>query len=275
MVIFPTLARKQIESFRRPFFPVKKHSRIIARSWSQLKLWNQLFLIPFRVCSPLFCGKRLEIYEKLWRKATAAFTRDEPRLDPHLNDKAGDLRRSVTLLLRPSPAVQRRAKSFLDTLALVCPGQHFYQCEELHVTVLSIISGTERWQEEMTKLPALRPIISDVLAHQPPFHIKFHGITASPDSVMIQGISRRRWLAWQIFANACARHSRKKDSAACWIGVIKSAGRTLPVMRFRQSGVDWKRLLPLLEENRQTDFGEMEVDRLQLDLQWTGTPRQT
>ncbi len=262
MVIFPTLAGKQIESFRRPFFPVKKHDYIIAKSRSQLKLWNQWILISFKACSPLFCGKRLEIYEKLWREATTAFARDEPQLDPQLNDKSKDPRRGVTLLIRPSPAVQKQIRSLLDALASVCPRQYFYQPEELHVTVLSIISGTERWQEEMAKLPALRSIISEVLADQPPFHIKFCGITASPGSVMIQGFPTGDGLA-----NIRGR-LREAFAQKGFGGMLdrryKISGAHITVMRFRQPGLDWKHLLPLLEENRQTDFGGMEVDRLQL-----------
>ena len=38
----------------------------------------------------------------------------------------------------------------------------------------------------------------------------------------------------------------------------------MTAMRFRQPGPDWKRLAPLLAQGRQTDFGEMEVNRLQL-----------
>lgn len=204
----------------------------------------------------------MEIYEKLWREAAAAFARNEPQLNPYLHDKSRDRRRSVTLLLRPSLAVQARLKFFLDSLKSVCPEQYFYQPEELHVTVLSIISGTERWQEEMLKLPALRPIISEVLAHQSPFHLQFRGLTASPGSVMIQGFPAGDGLA-------NIRNGLRAAFAHAGFGDLLDrrypiSGAHITVMRFRQPGVDWKRLLPLLEENRQTDFGEMKVDRLQL-----------
>lgn len=213
---------------------------------------------------------KLEIYEKLWNEAVFAFERGEQKIDRHLPDKTGDLRCGVTLLLRPSAIVRDAVTDFMSRLARICPGQYFYKPQELHVTALSIISGTELWQREMDRFQKCRPIIGEVLKAQRPFKMKFHGVTASPDSILIQGfplddglaairIALREAFARAGFADMLDR--RYKVTAA-----------HITIMRFCRPCADMKRLLAFLKEIRQTNFGECEIGKLQLILgDWYGS----
>jgi 2'-5' RNA ligase len=206
--------------------------------------------------------EKLEIYEKLWNDVASAFERDELQIDPHLSDKTNDLRRGVTIVLRPAPSVRGRVKVCLDRLAMVCPEQYFYRPEELHVTVLSIISGTEFWRREIRQLASYRALISDVLSRRHSFKISFQGVTASPGGVIIQGFPVGDGLAE-------IRDELREAFVRNGFGSIldrryKIGTAHLTVMRFRKPGADWKRLASLLEESRQTDFGETEVNGLQL-----------
>ena len=81
----------------------------------------------------------MDIYDKLWREAAAAFADGKVELDPFLPHKAGDERRGATLIARPAPAVRDRVAAWLQQLDAACPGQHLYRPEELHVTVMSIL----------------------------------------------------------------------------------------------------------------------------------------
>jgi 2'-5' RNA ligase len=203
-----------------------------------------------------------EIYRQLWTEAASAFERGCPQIDPNLSSNAKDLRRGVTLALRPSPMVRETVENFLDRLALVAPGQYVYRPEELHVTVLSIISGTESWRGEIRRLAACRAVLAGVLQRQRTFRIYFRGVTASPDAVMIQGFpcddalekirdELRRALAQNGLGGQLDRRYK-----------IKSAHMT--AMRFRRADADWKRLAAFLAKNRDTDFGEMEASRIHL-----------
>jgi hypothetical protein len=131
-----------------------------------------------------------QIYQQLWTEAMAAFERGSPQIDPNLSGNAKDARRGVTLVLRPSPAVRAKVENVLAGLVRVAPGQHFYRPEEFHVTVLSVISGTEFWRKEIHQLAACRAVISEVLSCQRPFKISFRGVTASSEAVIIQGFPR-------------------------------------------------------------------------------------
>lgn len=203
-----------------------------------------------------------EVYDKLWSDALPAFHQGRPQIDPLLLDKTKDRRRGVTLLLRPSISVQRRTKAFLDDLAALYPSQYFYPLEDLHVTVLSIVAGSELWRREMRQLAACREIIRRVLNQRRPFKIRFHGVTASPGCVMIQGFPA---------SDELTRIREELRAALGQAGLggmldrrfkVKAAHMT--VIRFQDASADWQRLPSVLTENRQTDFGETEVNRLQL-----------
>lgn len=204
----------------------------------------------------------LQIYEELWSQAVLALTQGAPQIDATLRDRAQDARRGVTLILRPSAIVRARVKCFLDRLKTEFPEQYFYLPEELHVTVLSIISGSVHWRKEIRQLASFRAVIREVLSRQRSFKIQFQGVTASPGAVLIQGFSENEGLSMirndlrQAFANA--GFSNQLDRR------YKISTAHLTAMRFSQPHADWKLLLAMLEEARQMDFGQMEVDRLQL-----------
>jgi 2'-5' RNA ligase len=204
----------------------------------------------------------LAIYEKLWSDAISAFENGQPQIDPHLSDQTKDLRRGVTLVFRPSPPVRDAVADFIHRLAAICPGQHHYRPEELHVTVLSIISGTELWRREIHRLAACRRVIANVLNAHHPFKFKFHGVTASPGAVLIQGFPADDSLTAirDHLRDAFARHG---------LGDLldrryKITGAHMTAMRFCKPPADLKPLLFFLKENRDLPFGEMEVNRLQL-----------
>jgi len=209
---------------------------------------------------------QLEIYEKLWNDAVSAFESGEPKLDPHLPDKSKDVRRGVTLIFRPGANVRNVVAGFTAKLAELCPGQYFYQPQELHVTVLSIITMTELWTQEMERFQQCRPIIGGALSSQRTFEIKFRGVTASPDSVLIQGFPANNGLE-SIRAELRGAFARS-GFADMLDRRYKVTASHMTFMRFcfRQSHSDLKRLLAFLKENRQTNFGECEVQKLELIL---------
>lgn len=218
--------------------------------------------MPGSVAMPKFI--ELEIYEKLWNDAVSAFERGEQKIDPHLPHKSTDRRRGVTLIFRPSAAVQDPVAGFGGKLAETCPGQYYYQPEELHVTVLSIITMTELWELEMERFQMCRPIIGEALRAQRPFKIRFQGVTASLDSVLIQGFPLSDGLA-------TIRTALREAFTRAGFGDMldrryKVTAAHISLMRFSRPCPEMKRLLAFLKENRETSFGECEIDKLQLIL---------
>ena len=201
-------------------------------------------------------------YEKLWREAVAAFAQGKPRLDAFLKNRAGDPRRGVTLIARPDPEVRDRVGKFLRKIRDMAPKQYYYRPAEFHVTVLSVIPGSESWQEPMQKLPEYLAALDTVLRSRSAFSIAFRGVTASPEAVLIQG-----------FPEGQALVQLRDDLRAALLGRglgdsldrrYKVAAAHLTVVRLSTPMADWKPLKALLAAHRQTDFGESHIRSLQL-----------
>ncbi|MGA2244829.1 MAG: 2'-5' RNA ligase family protein [Verrucomicrobiota bacterium] len=204
----------------------------------------------------------MQIYEQLWADAASALALGGPQIDPHLSDRVNDRRRGVCLIFRPSPEVQARVKAFLDELAAAFPGQYFYQPEELHVTVLTLISASGHWRSEMRDVAAFRVILRDVLGRHDPMAIEFNGVTAAPNAIMVQGFPRgealenirndlRQAFAQSGFANRLDRRYRSRTAH-------------LTAMRFARADADWRRLLAVLTAHRGTAFGTDYVQNIEL-----------
>ena len=172
------------------------------------------------------------------------------------------VRRGVTLIVRPSPVVGREIKRFLDEVAAICPGQYFYQPDEMHVTLISLVSGTVAWRPEMRRLAAYRAVVREVLASRRAFKIRFQGVTASPAAVMIQGFPEADAL------NQMREAIRTAFSAA---GLGQTLDRRYKIntahitaARFQNPAANWQKLVTYLEANRTTPFGECAVEQVQL-----------
>ncbi len=205
-----------------------------------------------------------QVYESLWNEAVSAFERNDLELDRHLPNKSRDQRRGLSLALRPSPAVQALIVRFQNELKAVAPEQYYYLPEEFHVTVLSIIPGSEMWRDKIQHLAAYQSIIREVLERRRKFSIAFQGATASRGAVMIQGFPKDETLA-QIRDDL--RETLRQNNFGDQLDVrYKINTAHVTVMRFCRAGTNWRRLLALLRANRTTDFGETLVADLELIL---------
>ena len=193
----------------------------------------------------------------------SAFERGEARIDPHLADKKKDMRRGVTLVIRPSLTAQRAVAEYIRRLAEACRGQYFYRPDELHVTVLSIISGTELWRREIVRVTECRRVLREVLKNQRSFKLKFRGITAARDSVAVQGFPLGDGLA--TVRNAIREAFAKNGLGDMPDRRYKATGAHMTIMRFQKECPDLKELMAFLAKSREIDFGECDVNRIELN----------
>ena len=205
-----------------------------------------------------------QTYERLWNEAVSAFERNDLEFDRHLPNKAHDLRRGLALALRPSRIVQNSISTFLDELAEAAPGQYFYRPEEFHVTVLSIIPGSESWRDRFHHLAAYQSILREVLQRHRKFSITFQGVTASRGGVMIQGFPNDDTLAkLRDDLRAALRQNQLGEQLDARYKINTAH---ITVMRYCDANLDGKKLLALLKANRATNFGETRVENLELIL---------
>lgn len=205
-----------------------------------------------------------QTYERLWREAVSAFERNDLAFDRHLPNKDQDLRRGLSLAFRPSQTVQDSISQFQHQLADAAPGQYFYRPEELHVTMLAIIPGSESWQDRIHHLPAYQSIIDAVLKRHWKFSVEFQGVAASRAAVMIQGFPNNDTLTG---IRDDLRELLRQNQPGAQLDVrYKINTAHITVMRFCDENTDWEKLLALLTENRTTNFGETCVENLELIL---------
>ncbi len=205
----------------------------------------------------------MEKYEKLWNEAVLALEQGELRIDPYLSDKAKDLRRSVTLVFRPSAPVRDALVEYIERLKQICPEQYFYRPEELHLTVMAVFSGTEQWQKEMERVPQCQQILQELLKLQLSFKVKFRGVTASQDSVMIRALPLDDSL--ETVRDAIREAFTRNGLGDMLDRRYKAFGAHVTMMRFSKPCPNSKRLLEFLKGTRETDFGKCEVSTLELN----------
>ncbi len=202
------------------------------------------------------------IYDQLWHEASAAFAKGHLQVDQSLANPQYDLRRGVTLVFRPPPAIQARVKAFLDEVAGIFPGQYFYRPDELHATVLSIISGTEHWRSEIRHLRNLRLVIQQALSGQNAVEFSFQGITASPAAVLIQGFPQGAGLEAirGKLRTALTQHGYGHFPDRRY--KIRAAHMT--AVRFRQPKINFRQMQAALEKHRRTEFGTATIAQIDL-----------
>ncbi|GGA68865.1 hypothetical protein GCM10011369_08100 [Neiella marina] len=129
------------------------------------------------------------IYDDMWREFCFALQQRQYQIDRNIHNPA-DTRRGLTALAyisANSRSVSDEIANFIAQLKGVEPAQYYYPVDEVHLTLLSIISCIEGFQ-----LCAIAPgdyveVFTHALLQSGPIDIEFRGITASPACIVIQG----------------------------------------------------------------------------------------
>jgi 2'-5' RNA ligase len=129
------------------------------------------------------------IYDRLWAQALESFQAGVVQVDPHLQNHLNDERRGITLVARPDEPTQARIMACIDEIRAVVPDQYFYRADELHITVLSLISSTPTFDEAAVPFENYKALFARVLPQVRPFRITYECVTASPEAIMIGGTS--------------------------------------------------------------------------------------
>ena len=203
-----------------------------------------------------------ERYTGLWNGAIDDVREGRVTIDPLLASRAPDRRRCITLLARPSAAVQQSVAGFLDELRAIDPEQYYYHPTELHVTVLSLFTATLEHERYLARYGDYLAAVKAALAGAPAFGIEFTGVTLTREAVMIQGFPANTVLndLRETLRNELrARHlTEGLDSRY----LLQTAHMT--AVRFRTALQDGRRFAGILERYRNHAFGRMQVQELNL-----------
>lgn len=203
-----------------------------------------------------------EIYDSLWEKSMEKFRDNKFELDYYLTHRKEDHRRGITLIARLENKVITEFIDFMRDCKLIEPDQHYYDSNDIHITVLSIITCFNGFAIENLDRKAYADIIKQTIKNTGPLQISFRGITASPSCIMIQGfptdnkLNLLREHLRESFQNSALDHSIDKRYP------IKTAHST--IVRFKDPITDNSCLIDLLNKYRNYNFGVSKIEAIDL-----------
>lgn len=200
-------------------------------------------------------------YDAMWDRAFSAVASGDIDCDSHLRG-GRDLRRGLTLIMRPSPALQTRFDSVLNRLACSEPQQYRYPAADMHMTILSLFTVTENPAPQLLRLTDYRAAVSAALEGIEGFDIDFAGITMSRGAVLAQGFPRG--LALETLRERLRVQLRDKGLDASLDQRYRLLTAHTTLFRFVAPFQDAKRFTALLASMRDEPLGHMRVSEVEL-----------
>jgi len=201
------------------------------------------------------------VYERMWAEAAGRFARGQVQVDQHLLRRAADRRTGITLIARPSAATIARVGELVAELRGQEPGQYYYRPDELHITVLTLVSASESFALGQAPIAAYQAALGHIFEHASPFRLHFRGVSASPGAVVIQGYADGDRL------NLLREPIRQALARAGLAGGLDTRYRIVTAhttfMRFQAQPADLARLARQLRAARERDFGSTLVERIE------------
>ncbi len=202
------------------------------------------------------------LYNSMWKRSIDGFTNNQFEFDPFLNHRELDFRRGLTVLGRLKGNTLTEVVEFLNEGQSIEPNQHFYTKEDIHLTILSIISCTDTFDIGKINKEDYINVIDKAMNSLKSFEISFKGITASPSCVMIQGFPMDENLLMlrnqlrHSFRSSILKHSMDERYK------LKTAHST--VIRFKNPLLNNKTFIDYLNRYRDYNFGCVNFDRIDL-----------
>ncbi|SHH08675.1 mutarotase [Flavobacterium defluvii] len=202
-----------------------------------------------------------EHYNQLYKTSSDTILNGNYDLDAKINS-VSDSRFGIALLLRPSEKIKTNIKQFLNELKAIEPNQYYYPDSDIHITVMSIISCYEGFSLEKIDIKDYIKIIQKSVKELREIKIDFKGVTASNSAIMIQGFPSDESL------NDLRNKLRKNFKSSALEQSIDSrysiATAHSTVIRFTEKLQNTKKLMDVVEQFRNYNFGEFTANKLEL-----------
>ena len=199
-------------------------------------------------------------YDNLYEKAIQQIRLDEYKIDPEI-DNPLDNRYGITLLIRPGKQVRENILQFLKRFKTIEPEQHYYTEDNIHITVMAIISCYSGFELSQISVQDYAALVEKSVQGIRPFNIQMAGLTASPSCIMVQGFPADESL--NQIRNNLRIHFKNSDLEQTIDKRYVNRGAHSTIMRFRKILDNKPDFLQLIEEFRNQDFGTFRVTELE------------
>ena len=199
-------------------------------------------------------------YDKLYQESVAKIAAGNYEID-QLIDAKDDYRFGITLVIRPDENTKANIQRFLSEVKAIDPFQYYYHNNDLHLTVMSIISCYVGFELGQINIQDYAKLIEQVLSKHRSFKIQFKGLTASPSCILIQGFLTETLNEIRDDLRIAFKNSQLQQSIDQRYA-IQTAHST--IIRFRQALQNEHQLLDLVAKYRNFEFGTFEVKKVEL-----------
>lgn len=183
-------------------------------------------------------------------------------IDPFLSGAEIDRRLGLTLTAFPPSPVTDRLSACLADVKRLCPQQYIYPAKDLHLTILSLISGTSDHTALQENLPDYIETVTTALVGTGSFDIAFRGITASAGAIILKGYVADDRL--NVLRQTLRGALKQKGLDHYLDRRYRAVTAHMTLARFRDSHLLLEKLPVLLQRWSDHLFGQWRVDRLDL-----------
>ncbi|WP_016954262.1 2'-5' RNA ligase family protein [Catenovulum agarivorans] len=205
-----------------------------------------------------------QIYQQMWQSFEQALVSNSYQLDKLIND-SGDSRRGITALAyiqNNNQALAQEIGQFIQKVARLEPSQYYYPTNELHLTLLSVISCIAGFELTEVNVEAYRELFIEVMHDCAPISIEFVGITASPSSIVIQGFPVGNGL--QQLREKLRKALQASSLRTTFDTRYKLVAAHITAVRFCHPLEDNNKLLSLCKSYRSHSFGQVTFKQFDL-----------
>ena len=187
--------------------------------------------------------------------------------DPLLKNALTDSRMSLVVLIRISPDVAERINCCLDDLKGIEPNLYYYPAKDFHITVMDVLKG-EEGREIPTNINEYIRCIEECSKDISPFEIKFDGLIASDNAVLVRG-----YYDDQLMVFRQRLRDMLKQRGLSLEERYKTISSHVTIARLHSKFQNPERLLDYIEKPR--SFGTMTVSNMEISLHnWYDTRKE-
>ncbi len=197
----------------------------------------------------------------MWIDSIDRYKNNNCETDSLINEPS-DMRRGITVLSYFDNSVDVKVANFLNELKLIEPDQYYYPKEELHLTILSIISCITGFKLSNIDIEAYSSIFQEAIKEIGAFNVKYKGITVSPSCILIQGFPDNKQLCH--LRNSLRKNFKKAKLESTIDSRYEISTAHTTAVRCIAPFKNSSNLMNILSKYKDYDFGILEVNSLDL-----------
>lgn len=205
------------------------------------------------------------IYDDMWQRFEFALKHNEYELDLYLSDLENDTRRGITALAylnQGNCSTVNEIIRFQKEVRELEPEQYYHPSNELHLTILSVISCLPEFALTEIDVNSYIDVFRSALKNAGKIEIRYHGVSASPNCIVIQGFPTSDTL--ERLRNELRTQLTEAGVRVTFDSRYKLVTAHSSIIRFKAPPNDAQQLLALCQRYRNHDFGRVVLEDFEL-----------